>query len=396
LQETVPVSRAGPPATSRRSQISPFVVMDVMRAANERAAEGHDIIHMEVGQPGTPAPRVVREAVMQAVDREILGYTEALGIPALRERIARHYGDAYGVEVSPSEVIVTAGSSAGFVLAFLALLDEGDRLLMPEPGYPCYRNIARAFGIEPVAMPVGEAERWMPSAATLCQGAGGRAPRGLLFASPANPTGTAMSDLALAQVCAWCDARGLTIISDEIYHGLTYAAPAQTARRYSRNAVIINSFSKYYSMTGWRVGWMVVPPDLVRSIERLAQNLYISPTAISQLAALASFDAVEELEANKAVYAANRDLLLNELPQAGFTRLAPADGAFYLYADISHLTDNARDFARRMLNEAGVAATPGVDFDPARGAHFMRFSYAGTTQAMAEAARRLRRWSNAG
>jgi aspartate/methionine/tyrosine aminotransferase len=380
-------------ALSRRSQISPFVVMDVMRAANERAAIGHDIIHMEVGQPGTPAPRVVREAVKAAVDRDLLGYTEALGIPALRERIARHYREAYGVSVSPSQVVVTAGSSAGFVLAFLALLDEGDALLMPEPGYPCYRNIARAFGIGPRALPVGAAERWMPSANALsAYAAANGEPRAVLFASPANPTGTALADAALAELCAWCDARGIMLISDEIYHGLTYGARSQTACAYSRAAVVINSFSKYYSMTGWRVGWMVVREELVRPIERLAQNLYISPTAISQLGALAAFDAVEELEANKAVYAANRELLLGELPAAGFDRLAPADGAFYLYADVSRLTEDSRDFVRRMLEETGVAATPGIDFDPARGGAFVRFSYAGPTAAMAEAAKRLREW----
>jgi aspartate/methionine/tyrosine aminotransferase len=392
LQETVD-KRAISPAGSRRAQISPFVVMDVMRAANERVAEGHDIIHMEVGQPATPAPRVVRQAVKGAVDRELLGYTEALGMPLLRERIASHYREAYGVEVSPAEVIVTAGSSAGFVLAFLALMDEGDRLLMPEPGYPCYRNIARAFGIEPVALTVGDDGRWMPSATALGRySSESGIAQALLLASPANPTGAALMDGALAGLCAWCDAQGVIIISDEIYHGLTYAAPAQTARAYSRKAIVINSFSKYYSMTGWRVGWMVVPPDLVRVIERLAQNLYISPTAISQVGALAAFDAVEELEANKAVYAANRNLLLNELPRAGFSSLAPADGAFYLYADVSHLTEDSRDFARRMLHETGVAATPGVDFDPTRGAQFLRFSYAGSTASMAEAARRLQNW----
>jgi aspartate/methionine/tyrosine aminotransferase len=382
------------PAASRRGQIPAFVVMDVMRAANERAAQGHDIVHMEVGQPGTPAPRVVREAVKAAVDRDLLGYTEALGLPALRERIALHYRHAYGVEVSPAEVIVTAGSSAGFVLAFLALLDVGARLAMPEPGYPCYRNIARAFGIEPLALPVGDAERWMPAATMLAAFAASHGkPDALLFASPANPTGTALTDNALAALCAGCEAQGIAIIADEIYHGLTFDAPVQTARAYSRNAIIINSFSKYYSMTGWRVGWMVVPPALVRPIERLAQNLYISPAAISQIGALAAFDAVAELEANKAVYAANRDLLLTALPRAGFTRLAPADGAFYLYADVAHLTDDSQHFAGRMLREAGVAATPGIDFDPQRGARFIRFSYAGTTAAMAEAARRLHAWA---
>jgi len=381
-------SRDGAPGLSRRSRISPFVVMDIMRAANVRAAEGHDIIHMEVGQPGTPAPRAVREAVKAAIDRDLLGYTEALGLPRLRERIARHYREAYGVAVRPEEVVVTAGSSAGFVLAFLALLDEGETLLMPEPGYPCYRNIASALGLVPRALPVGEAERWMPTAGMLAA----EKPAALLLASPANPTGTALADAALAAICAGCDERRIRLISDEIYHGLTYDAPVQTARAFSPNAVVINSFSKYYSMTGWRVGWMIVPEPLVRSIERLAQNLYISPAAVSQVGALAAFDAVEELEANKAVYAANRNLLLEELPRAGFTRLAPADGAFYLYADISHLTDDSGAFVKAMLAEAGVAATPGVDFDPARGQHFLRFSYAGATAAMAEAARRLRDW----
>lgn len=378
---------------SRRGQIAPFVVMDVMRAANARAAEGRDIIHMEVGQPATPAPALVREAVKKAVGRDLLGYTEALGLPLLRERIARHYRESYGVQVLADEVVVTAGSSAGFVLAFLALLDEGETLLMPQPGYPCYRNIAKALGLNVAALPVGDAERWMPSPDALAGVAARAGPPGaLLFASPANPTGTALSDLALGALCAWCEANDVAIISDEIYHGLTYDAPAQTARAYSDKAVVINSFSKYYSMTGWRVGWIVAPVDLVRTLERLAQNLYISPAAVSQVAALAAFEATEELEANKAVYAANRALLLEELRHAGFRRIAPADGAFYLYADISDLTADSVDFARRMLEEAGVAATPGIDFDPARGHEFIRFSYAGSAKAMAEAAKRLRAW----
>jgi aspartate/methionine/tyrosine aminotransferase len=375
------------PAPSRRGAISPFVVMDVMRAANERQAAGHDIVHMEVGQPGTPAPRTAREAVKAAVDRDLLGYTEALGIPALRERIARHYKDAYGLSIGAERIVVTSGSSAGFVLAFLALFDEGARVLLPEPGYPCYRNIVRALGLEPVALPVGPGERWMPSAGMMTRDA-----PGVLFASPANPTGTAMGRAALAAICDACRTLGITMISDEIYHGLTYDEPAETALAFHDGAVVINSFSKYYSMTGWRVGWMVVPQQLVRTIERLAQNFYISPTAVSQVGALAAFDAVEELEANRAVYAANRALLLEELPRAGFAKLAPADGAFYLYADVSEMTGDSQSFARRMLEEAGVAATPGVDFDPVRGHEFIRFSYAGTTAAMAEAAKRLRAW----
>ena len=378
---------------SRRGAISPFVVMDIMRAADERQQSGHDIIHMEVGQPGTPAPRVAREAIKAAIDRDLLGYTEALGIPRLRERIARHYRDAYGLDVSPERVVVTAGSSAAFVLAFLALFDEGARILLPQPGYPCYRNIVQALGLMPVELPVRPAERWMPSAQSLAvQAAGNSAPAGLLFASPANPTGTMMSEAALAEICGYCREQGIVLIADEIYHGLTYGDPARTALAFHDGAIVVNSFSKYFSMTGWRVGWMVVSQHLVRGIERLAQNFYISPVAVSQIAALAAFDAIEELEANKAVYAANRDLLLEELPRAGFSKLAPADGAFYFYADVSEMTDDSDAFARRILHEAGVAATPGIDFDPERGHQFIRFSYSGTTKDMAEAARRLRAW----
>jgi len=382
--------------SSRRSAISPFVVMDIMRAANERQAAGRDIVHMEVGQPGTPAPARVREAVKVAIDREVLGYTEALGIPALRERIARHYRDAYGIAVPPDRVVVTAGSSAGFVLAFLALFDEGARILLPEPGYPCYRNIVHALGLKPVGVPVGPQQGWVPTPDDLSRAiADDRAgPTGLLFASPSNPTGTLMSAAQLEATCAWCQDNQVTVISDEIYHGLTYDQPDRTALGVHDQAVIINSFSKYYSMTGWRIGWMVVPSTLVRAVERLAQNFYISPTTVSQIGALAAFDAVQELEANKAVYARNRALLMEELPRAGFTRLAPADGAFYVYADVSELTDDSETFARRLLEELGVAVTPGLDFDPVRGRQFLRFSYAGTTEAMAEAARRLKsvRW----
>lgn len=363
-----------------------------MRRANERQAAGHDIIHMEVGQPGTPAPLLAREAAKKAIDSGQLGYTEALGIPPLRERIALHYRESYGIPLDAERIIVTAGSSAGFVLAFLALLNEGGRILMPEPGYPCYRNIAQALGLHPVPLSVGDANRWMPSPPLLTAAQTEHSASALLFASPANPTGTMMPEDMLRAVCQWCHEHHIALISDEIYHGLSYEQPAQTALAFNDNAIVINSFSKYYSMTGWRIGWMVVPQYLVRTIERLAQNIYISPPAVSQVAALAAFDAVEELELNKAVYAANRALLLEELPRAGFTKIVPADGAFYLYADISGLTDNSVGYVQRMLDETGVAATPGLDFDPARGAHFMRFSYSGTTASMAEAARRLREW----
>ncbi|MDX2263716.1 MAG: aminotransferase class I/II-fold pyridoxal phosphate-dependent enzyme [Hyphomicrobiales bacterium] len=372
---------------SSRSSIDPFIVMDVMARANAREAAGEGVIHMEVGQPSTPAPRLVREAAKRAIDGARLGYTEALGAPDLRERIARHYADAYGVSVSPERIAVTTGSSAGFILAFLALLDEGDTLALARPGYPCYRQIASALGLKPRLLAAGPDENWSPDAAAMASSG-----RAALVASPANPTGAMLDDGALAALAADCRASGAWLISDEIYHGLTYGRPATTALVHDDNAVVINSFSKYHSMTGWRVGWMVAPAGLMRRIERLQQNLFISPPAISQVAAIAAFDAGEELEANKAVYAANRELLLNELPRAGFDRFAPADGAFYLYADVSRFTQDSADFCGRMLDEIGVAATPGIDFDAEDGRRFVRFSYSGATAQMAEAASRLRAW----
>ena len=377
---------------SARSAIDSFIVMDVMAAAAACEAKGAHIIHMEVGQPGTAAPRAARDAVKRALDTQTLGYTLALGTDALRERIAAHYQQAHGIAVSPERVVVTAGSSAAFVLAFLACFDAGDAVVLPSPGYPCYRHILTALGQTPVMVETGPETRWMPMAGEIEQAARKTAARGLLVASPANPTGTMLEPARLAAIARVCDALGLWFICDEIYHGLTYGAPAVTALTVSDDAIVINSFSKFFSMTGWRVGWMVVPQRLVRPIERLAQNLYISPPAVSQAAALGAFDAHEELEANRAVYAANRELLLNELPRAGFTSIVPADGAFYLYADVSHLTGDSVVFTQRMLEEAGVAATPGADFDAERGRRFVRFSYARSTADMVEGARRLKAW----
>ena len=380
-------------SVSQRSGIASFIVMDVMAQAARRESEGAHVIHMEVGQPSTPAPRTAREAVKRALDTDALGYTLPLGNEALRERIALHYRQMYGVAVSPERVIVTAGSSAGFVLAFLAAFDAGDRVLLPDPGYPCYRHILSALGQQPSLLTTGPETRWMPTGEQVTEAAARTGARGLLVASPANPTGTVAEPARLAAIIAACTRAGLWFISDEIYHGLVYAPPAQTALAHSDDAIVINSFSKYFSMTGWRIGWMVVPERLVRPIERLAQNLYISPPAVAQVAALGAFDGMDELAANFAVYAANRELLLNELPQAGFTAIVPADGAFYLYADISDLTDDSVAFARRMLNETGVATTPGLDFDAARGGRYLRFSYSGSTANMVEAARRLKAWS---
>ena len=382
-----------PRPPSKRSAVPPFIVMDVISAAAKREAAGAHIIHMEVGQPGTAAPSVAREAVKRFIDTDTLGYSEALGRPALRARIAKVYMDRHGIDVAPERIVVTTGSSAAFVLAFMALFEVGERVLLPSPGYPCYRHILSALGVGSEIIETGPSTRWMPTAEqvdTRAEAAPGVA--GLLVASPSNPTGTMLEPARLAELIDACRRQRLWFISDEIYHGLTYAMPAETALAYSNDVIVINSFSKYFSMTGWRIGWVVVPPGLVRTIERLAQNLYICPPAISQAAALAAFDATVELDANCAVYRANRDLLLDGLPKAGFTELVPADGAFYLYADVSSLTDDSAAFTRAMLEETGVAATPGVDFDEARGNRFMRFSYSGTTADMAQAVRRLANW----
>jgi aspartate/methionine/tyrosine aminotransferase len=380
--------------TARRAQIAPFIVMDVMRAANARDAALDDpalrTIHLEVGQPGTPAPKAVRAAAARALDSDRLGYTEALGVPALRERISRHYAEVYGLSVSPERIVVTTGSSGAFLLSFIAAFEAGERVALADPGYPAYRNILKALGVEPVELATTMATRFQPTPPLLDASGGSLA--GLIVASPANPTGSMLTPSQLAALCAWCKRGGVRLISDEIYHGITYGMPAATALAYSDDAIVINSFSKYYSMTGWRLGWMVVPRDLIRGVEVLAQNLFISPPTLPQLAAVPAFESRDELDANVRRYHENRDLLLALLPKAGFERFASPDGAFYLYADVAHMTNDSEEFCRRMLVEAGVAATPGTDFDPGRGRAYVRFSFAGTTADMAEAARRLEAW----
>jgi aspartate/methionine/tyrosine aminotransferase len=375
---------------SRRGQVPPFIVMDVMRAAAERAATGADVLHLEVGQPSTPAPRGVIAAARSALARDILGYTDALGIPPLREAIARHYRERYGLDLDPRRVVVTTGSSGAFLLGFLAAFDAGDRVGLAAPAYPAYRNILKALGLVPVELPAGPAERYQATVELIR--AVPEPLDGLVIASPANPTGTMLRPEDLAALARHCAASGIRLVSDEIYHGITYGPVEATALAFSDEAIAVNSFSKYFSMTGWRLGWMVVPLGMLRAIECLAQNFFISPPAISQHAAIAAFECRAELDGNVARYRDNRALLLQELPKAGFGRLAPADGAFYLYADIGHLTNDSRDFCRRMLGEIGVACTPGVDFDPVRGHGTMRISFAGSTATMAEAARRLTGW----
>ncbi|HKV16792.1 MAG TPA: pyridoxal phosphate-dependent aminotransferase [Reyranella sp.] len=379
-----------PRSPSRRSgAVDPFIVMDVMAAAAEKEAAGDSVVHLEVGQPSTSAPREALLAAHAALDNDRIGYAAALGLPALRERIARHYRDAYGRELSPERVIVTTGSSGGFPLAFLASFDAGDRVALAAPGYPAYRNILAALDLEAVDLPTSAADRFQPTVEAL-EKAGPVA--GLIVASPSNPTGTMVTRRELAALAGWCDRRGVRLISDEIYHGIVYDGVAASAVEVSDQAIVVNSFSKYFSMTGWRVGWLVVPPDLVRPIERLSQNFFISVPTLSQHAAIAAFDCREELDGHVHRYRTNRDLLLAGLPAAGLDRLTPAQGAFYLYADVSHLTNDSRDFCKRMLREAGVATTPGVDFDRARGAGTLRISFAGSTAEMEEAVRRLKAW----
>ncbi|KZY43489.1 1-aminocyclopropane-1-carboxylate deaminase [Roseovarius sp. HI0049] len=371
---------------SSRSGVDPFIVMDVMEAARKAEEAGRHIIHMEVGQPGTPAPEGARAALAAAMGEDAMGYTVALGLPALRRRIARLYGEWYGVDLDPNRVIVTSGSSGAFILAFTALFDTGQRVGIGAPGYPSYRQILRALDLVPVDIETSDANRLQPVAADL----EGLDLSGLMVASPANPTGTMLGREDMRALMEAAAAQGAAFISDEIYHGIEYESKAVTALEISDEAYVINSFSKYFSMTGWRVGWMVVPEDHVRVVERLAQNLFICPPHASQVAALAAMDCHEELEANMDVYRANRQLMLDGLPAAGFDRIAPPDGAFYVYADISHLTDDSRGFAQEILDKAGVAVTPGLDFDPARGGGTLRFSYARSTEDIAEGLRRLK------
>jgi aspartate/methionine/tyrosine aminotransferase len=376
--------------TSRRGAIPPFIAMDVLREANRRAAAGDSVIHLELGQPSTPAPRGVLEAARAALGREVLGYTDAFGLPALREAIAAHYRNTAGLTVDPAQIIVTTGSSAGFILAFLAAFDPGDRVALASPAYPAYRNILAALDLVPVELSAGPAQHYQATLELIR--AAGDGIEGLILASPANPTGSMVEPADLAAIARHCETAGIRLISDEIYHGITYGKRAASAAASSDAAIVINSFSKYYSMTGWRIGWMVAPKPMLRTIECLAQNLFISPPTLSQHAALAAFSCAEELDANVARYAENRALLLAELPKAGFDRFAPADGAFYLYADVGHLTNDSAEFCRRMLHDTGVACTPGTDFDRARGHATMRFCFAVSPAEIADAARRIMNW----
>jgi len=380
----------------RAADAPPFLVMDVIAAANARAAAlppgAPGIIRMEVGQPGTGAPRGAAEAAIRALQAGApMGYTEAFGLRSLRARIARHYRERYGAEVAESRIAVTVGASGAFPLAFLAAFDPGDRVAMAAPFYPPYANILTALGMQPVLLPCDAATRFQPTLAMLERM--DPRPEGLIVASPCNPAGTMLSPAELQAIARWCHANGVRLISDEIYHGLTWGTVAEsTAAAFSGSAVVVNSFSKYWSMTGWRIGWLVLPEDLIRPVECLAQNMFISAPHVAQVAAEAAMDCVEELEANKAAYARSRAALLEGLPRAGFTNIAAADGAFYLWCDIGHLTNDSAAFCAEMLEHAGIAATTGLDFDRERGSRFLRFSYCGAEAEMAAAPERLREW----
>ena len=374
-----------------RANVPPFHVMDLLAAAAERRRTHGDLLDLVAGQPSTPAPVPVREAAKRALDEEVLGYTVALGIPALREAICAHHRRMHGLDVSPDDVVVTTGSSGGFLLAFLAAFEAGDRVAIARPGYPCYRNVLAALGCEVVELPTGPESRFQPTVAMLEQL--DRPVQGLVVASPANPTGTMLFPSELAALARWCEEHGVRLISDEIYHGIEYASPAQHASAWetSREAVVFNSFSKYFSMTGWRIGWMLVPEQLRRPVDVLTGNFTICPPALAQHAAVEAFSDASYAECDGHVerYAANRALLLDGLPRLGIERLAPADGAFYVYADVGHLTDDTMTWCHRLLAETGIATAPGIDFDTAVGNRFVRLSFAGATADMAAALDRL-------
>ena len=380
-------------AAARRAAIPPFHVMRVIDAVVARRAAGHDVVDLSAGQPSTAAPAPVLAAARAALIADRIGYTNALGIPPLREAIARHYRERVGVDVDPANVAVTTGSSGGFGYAFLAAFDAGDTVVMARPGYPAYRNMLAALGCRVVELPCGPDTRFQPTVAQL--DALGEPPAGLIVASPANPTGTMVAADELAALIAWCDAHGTRFVSDEIYHGISYGPPATSAWSRGRRSIVVNSFSKYFSMTGWRIGWLLVPDELVDAVDRLAGNFTICPPALSQLAAIAAFEAYDELDANVARYAANRTMLLDALPAIGLDRLAPADGAFYIYADVSEWTDDSMNWAARLLVEAGVAVAPGLDFDVVAGRHFIRMCFAGDGAEIARGVEQFGDWLSA-
>jgi aspartate/methionine/tyrosine aminotransferase len=377
---------------AQRAAVPPFHVMEVLSAAAARQRTHGDVVSLAAGQPAGPPPKAVRQAAVDAMHRHDLGYTEQFGIPELRSAIAEHYAREYSLTVDPESVVVTTGASGAFLLAFLGAFDTGDRVGVVRPGYPAYRNILAALGCTVVDLPCDETTRFQPTVRMLEELE--EPLDGLVVASPANPTGTALSGDELAELAAWCDGHGVWLISDEIYHGISYGDPLRSAWEYSREAIVVNSFSKFWCMTGWRLGWMLVPDRLRQAVGALTGNFTICPPTLSQYAALGGFasESYLELETNLECYRTNRELLLGGLAQLGIDRVAPADGAFYAYADIGHLGEDSMSWCRRLLDEAGVAVVPGIDFDPVAGDRFVRMSFAGSTESVSEALARLAEW----
>jgi aspartate/methionine/tyrosine aminotransferase len=377
---------------AQRSNVPPFHVMDLLAAAQRRQLSHGDLVNCVAGQPSTGAPRAVRAEAKRLLDEETLGYTVATGVPGLREAVAAHHRRTSGIDVSLDDVVITTGSSGGFLLAFLAAFEAGDRVVMARPGYACYRNVLAALGCEVVEIDCGPETRFQPTVEQLAAVEGPVA--GLVIASPANPTGTMVPPDELAAIARWCEDSGVRLVSDEIYHGITYGLETSSAWHTSRTGIVFGSFSKYFSMTGWRLGWMLVPEDLRRPVDVLTGNFTICPPVLSQYAAIAAFtpESYAELDGHVARYAANRALLLEGLPRIGLDRLAPADGAFYVYADIGHLTDDSYGWCLRLLEETGVATAPGIDFDTRRGNEFVRISFAGSADEIAEGLDRLGTW----
>jgi aspartate/methionine/tyrosine aminotransferase len=370
-----------------RSTVEPFHAIAISQLAHQLKREGRSIIHMEFGQPSTGAPSTAIAAAHRVLDSDAMGYWES---PALKARIARHYADRYGVAVDPERILLTCGASPALVLALATAFTPGDRVATARPGYVAYRNTLRALHMEPVEVDCGADVRFQMSRDALA--ALVPTPAGLILASPANPTGTIIPPEQLADIAELCRARGIRIVSDEIYHGLSYEMPADTMLRHSEDAIILNSFSKYFSMAGWRLGWMVAPVDLVEEARKRMGNLFLTPPSLSQHAALAAFDAADELEGHLDTYRRNRALLLAALPELGLGEIAPPDGAFYIYASVAHLTDDSIAFCKQMLLDTGIATAPGMDFDPVRGGRFIRFSFALATPLVVEAIARLRAW----
>lgn len=375
---------------SRRGAVPPFLIMEVFGEASALARQGSDMIHLSLGQPGCELPPRVLKRVAELMQTAKLGYTEAAGLPALRERIARHYHESYGVTIAPERIFITLGSSAAFILSLIAAFDANDTVAIARPCYPAYPSMMTGLDLVPAFLRGTAENRFQPTIEAL--DALPHPPQGLVIASPSNPASTVLRPQELQALAAYAQDKNIRIISDEIYHHITYGTQAHSITEYSNSAIVVNSFSKYFLMPGWRLGWAVVPEDLVRSFESLVQNFFISPSAIAQYAALEVFDCREELAAEVALYSRNRQILMQELPQAGFTGFAPCEGSFFIYADVSHMTDDSVAFCRRMMHETGVVAVPGVDFDRENGHHFVRFSFSNTEAQICEAMRRLKQW----